>query len=398
VHALIVHEDNIRTDTGLKSHCLQYTHMRNVFIQWIMPKHSKEKTEQPSSLQASAHPMCVYMLTSSVHFFAKPKSQSLMTAGLLSSSSVLSSLRSRCATQCRWQYSTAQMNCCGGTSTHSVFFSAVLCCVSKAWQKQMEHHIGFTSNSNATAKGTKRETANIRPLPAASLGRRRAEAHPEEVPGLVLAEEEAAVLRALPLLGDIGCQAPARRVLHHQRQVLFHAGHTASARRLAESGADAGRQAGSREQRARALQSTWSVSMASFALMTFTCPSPRSACICARRVGAPVRMRSLPCSDSQNIPTNRMFSASVNAVPRSARATPAHARKQARVSEVPELRGSAAGTWMGQEPATSEALLGRPPRAHPYLAQDVWRHDARDWPPDELDSHKLAGACACAAP
>jgi len=93
-------------------------------------------------------------------------------------------------------------------------------------------------------------------------------------------------------------------------------------------------------------------------LMTFTCPSPRSACICARRVGAPVRMRSLPCSDSQNIPTYRMFPASVNAVPRSARATPAHVHEQARVSEVPELRGSAAGTWMGQEPATSEAPLG----------------------------------------
>ena len=45
-------------------------------------------------------------------------------------------------------------------------------------------------------------------------------AHPEEVPRLVLAQEQAAVLGGLPLLRHIGCQAPARRILHYQRQVL----------------------------------------------------------------------------------------------------------------------------------------------------------------------------------
>lgn len=30
---------------------------------------------------------------------------------------------------------------------------------------------------------------------------------------------------------------------------------------------------------------------------------------------------------------------------------------------------------------------------HPYLTQDVGRHDARNGPADELNGYKLAGAC-----
>jgi hypothetical protein len=55
--------------------------------------------------------MWVYMLASSVHVLANPKSHSFSTGGDSADSSVLSSFKSRCATQCAWQYSTAPMNC-----------------------------------------------------------------------------------------------------------------------------------------------------------------------------------------------------------------------------------------------------------------------------------------------
>ena len=44
---------------------------------------------------------------------------------------------------------------------------------------------------------------------------------PEEVPGLVLGQEQPGVLRVLPALGDVAREGPSLGVLHHEPEVLF---------------------------------------------------------------------------------------------------------------------------------------------------------------------------------
>mmetsp|Transcript_17161 Transcript_17161/g.51510 ORF Transcript_17161/g.51510 Transcript_17161/m.51510 type:complete len:306 (-) Transcript_17161:199-1116(-) len=56
-------------------------------------------------------PICVYMFDSESQFLAKPKSHTLIRGGFLASSTMLSSLRSRCATWFAWRNSTASMYC-----------------------------------------------------------------------------------------------------------------------------------------------------------------------------------------------------------------------------------------------------------------------------------------------
>ena len=133
--------------------------------------------------------------------------------------------------------------------------------------------------------------------------------------------------------------------------------------------------------------------MASFALMTLTCPSPRSACICARitRLFSPL-CRPLNWTSAPRLAGNGTIR----------HLSSAHTREEDllcnTLCSAPHIKARRAHRRCNAErnPAqrtdTSKGLTGA---AYPYLTQDVWRHHTWNGTPNELDGHQALIVAPC---